>query len=145
MVNDVVCICVIGILVIQVNIGKGCYFDVQMIVDVVLCLLLVDCGILFIENVGNLVCLVSFDFGECYKVVVLLVIEGEDKLLKYLYMFVVVSLMLFNKVDLLLYFNFDVEWCLVCVCEVNLYIEIIFVFVISGEGMEQWFIWLEMQ
>lgn len=116
-----------------------------MIVDVVLCLLLDDNGILFIENVGNFVCLVSFDFGEKYKVVVFFVIEGEDKLLKYLYMFVVVLLMLFNKVDLLLYFNFDVEKCIVCVCEVNLEIEIIFIFVISGEGMDQWLNWLEIQ
>lgn len=107
-----------------------------MIVDVVSRLLLDDNGILFIENVGNFVCSVSFDFGEKYKVAVFFVIEGEDKLLKYSYMFVVVSLMLFNKVDLLSYFNFDVEKCIVCVREVNLEIEIIFIFVISGEGMD---------
>ncbi|STR69313.1 [NiFe] hydrogenase nickel incorporation-associated protein HypB [Raoultella ornithinolytica] len=72
---------------------------------------LVDNGILFIENVGNLVCPASFDLGERHKVAVLSVTEGEDKPLKYPHMFAAASLMVLNKIDLLPYLNFDVEKC----------------------------------
>lgn len=102
-------------------------------------------GILFIENVGNLVCPASFDLGERHKVAVLSVTEGEDKPLKYPHMFAAASLMLLNKVDLLPYLNFDVERCLACAREVNPHIEIILVSATSGEGMEQWLTWLETQ
>ncbi len=71
-------------------------------------------GILFIENVGNLVCPASFDLGERHKVAVLSVTEGEDKPLKYPHMFAAASIMLLNKVDLLPYLNFDVDKCLSC-------------------------------
>lgn len=85
-----------------------------MIADAAPRLPLDDNGILFIENVGNLVCPASFDLGEKHKVAVLSVTEGEDKPLKYPHMFAAASLMLLNKVDLLPYLNFDVEKCIAC-------------------------------
>ncbi|MCV8792805.1 hydrogenase nickel incorporation protein HypB, partial [Escherichia coli] len=130
---------------IQVNTGKGCHLDAQMIADAAPRLPLDDNGILFIENVGNLVCPASFDLGEKHKVAVLSVTEGEDKPLKYPHMFAAASLMLLNKVDLLPYLNFDVEKCIACAREVNPEIEIILISATSGEGMDQWLNWLETQ
>ncbi|SQC15475.1 [NiFe] hydrogenase nickel incorporation-associated protein HypB [Klebsiella pneumoniae] len=137
-VNDAARIRATGTPAIQVNTGKGCHLDAQMIADAAPRLPLANRGILFIENVGNLVCPASFDLGERHKVAVLSVTEGEDKPLKYPHMFAAASLMLLNKVDLLPYLNFDVERCLACAREVNPHIEIILVSATSGEGMEQW-------
>ena len=102
-------------------------------------------GILFIENVGNLVCPASFDLGERHKVAVLSVTEGEDKPLKYPHMFAAASLMLLNKIDLLPYLQFDVDKCLDYARQVNPDIEIILVSATSGEGMEEWLNWLEVE
>ncbi|HGB9756232.1 TPA: hydrogenase nickel incorporation protein HypB, partial [Escherichia coli] len=98
-VNDAARIRATGTPAIQVNTGKGCHLDAQMIADAAPRLPLDDNGILFIENVGNLVCPASFDLGEKHKVAVLSVTEGEDKPLKYPHMFAAASLMLLNKVD----------------------------------------------
>lgn len=118
-VNDAARIRATGTPAIQVNTGKGCHLDAQMIADAAPRLPLADNGILFIENVGNLVCPASFDLGERHKVAVLSVTEGEDKPLKYPHMFAAASLMLLNKVDLLPYLNFDVEKCIASAREVN--------------------------
>ena len=142
-VNDAARIRATGTPAIQVNTGKGCHLDAQMIADAAPRLPLDDNGILFIENVGNLVCPASFDLGEKHKV--LSVTEGEDKPLKYPHMFAAASLMLLNKVDLLPYLNFDVEKCIACAREVNPEIEIILISATSGEGMDQWPNWLETQ
>ncbi len=137
-VNDAARIRATGTPAIQVNTGKGCHLDAQMIADAAPRLPLDDRGILFIENVGNLVCPASFDLGEKHKVAVLSVTEGEDKPLKYPHMFAAASLMLLNKVDLLPYLNFDVEKCIASAREVNPEIEIILISATSGEGMDQW-------
>ena len=76
-------------------------------------------GVLFIENVGNLVCPAAFDLGEAHKVVVLSVTEGEDKPLKYPDMFAAADLMLLNKADLLPHLDFDVGHCLANALRVN--------------------------
>ena len=144
-VNDAARIRATGTPAIQVNTGKGCHLDAQMIADAAPRLPLESNGILFIENVGNLVCPASFDLGERHKVAVLSVTEGEDKPLKYPHMFAAASVMLLNKVDLLPYLNFDVEKCLACAREVNPNIEIILLSATSGEGMETWLNWLEAQ
>ena len=132
-VNDAARIRATGTPAIQVNTGKGCHLDAQMIADAAPRLPLDDNGILFIENVGNLVCPASFDLGEKHKVAVLSVTEGEDKPLKYPHMFAAASLMLLNKVDLLPYLNFDVEKCIACAREVNPEIEIILISATSGD------------
>ncbi|WP_312953252.1 hydrogenase nickel incorporation protein HypB [Superficieibacter sp.] len=144
-VNDAARIRATGTPAIQVNTGKGCHLDAQMIADAAPRLPLADGGILFIENVGNLVCPASFDLGERAKVAVLSVTEGEDKPLKYPHMFAAASLMLLNKVDLLPYLNFDVEKCLAAAREVNPDIDILLVSATSGEGMDRWLAWLEAQ
>ena len=144
-VNDAARIRATGTPAIQVNTGKGCHLDAQMIADAAPRLPLESNGILFIENVGNLVCPASFDLGERHKVAVLSVTEGEDKPLKYPHMFADASVMLLNKVDLLPYLNFDVEKCLACAREVNPDIEIILISATSGEGMDTWLNWLETQ
>lgn len=144
-VNDAARIRATGTPAIQVNTGKGCHLDAQMIADAAPRLPLEKNGILFIENVGNLVCPASFDLGERCKVAVLSVTEGEDKPLKYPHMFAAASLMLLNKVDLLPYLNFDVEQCIAAAREVNPEIEIMLISATSGEGMETWLTWLEAQ
>ncbi len=142
-VNDAERIRATGTPAIQVNTGKGCHLDAQMIHDAMQRLPLDDGGIMFIENVGNLVCPASFDLGERHKVAVLSVTEGEDKPLKYPHMFAAASLMLLNKVDLLPYLNFDVEKCLAAAREVNPDIEILLVSATHGQGMDAWLNWLE--
>ena len=142
-VNDAARIRATGTPAIQVNTGKGCHLDAQMIADATPRLPLADNGILFIENVGNLVCPASFDLGERHKVAVLSVTEGEDKPLKYPHMFAAASLMLLNKVDLLPYLNFDVDKCLSCAREVNPDITIMLVSSTRGDGMDAWLNWLE--
>jgi hydrogenase nickel incorporation protein HypB len=144
-VNDAARIRATGTPAIQVNTGKGCHLDAQMIADAAPRLPLDDRGILFIENVGNLVCPAGFDLGERHKVAVLSVTEGEDKPLKYPHMFAAASLMLLNKVDLLPYLNFDVERCIAYAREVNPQIEILLVSATKGDGMDAWLDWLETQ
>ena len=144
-VNDAARIRATGTPAIQVNTGKGCHLDAQMIADAAPRLPLAEQGILFIENVGNLVCPASFDLGERHKVAVLSVTEGEDKPLKYPHMFAAASLMLLNKVDLLPYLNFDVEQCIAYAREVNPEIEILLVSATKGDGMDAWLEWLEAQ
>lgn len=144
-VNDAERIRATGTPAIQVNTGKGCHLDAQMIADAAPRLPLANGGILFIENVGNLVCPASFDLGERHKVAVLSITEGEDKPLKYPHMFAAASLMLLNKIDLLPYLHFDVEKCLASARAVNPDIEIIQLSATSGEGMDAWLAWLEAQ
>ena len=78
-----------------------------------------ESSLLFVENVGNLVCPALFDLGEWAKVVILSVTKGEDKPLKYPHMFRAAQLMLLNKVDLLPYLQFDLERCLKAALEIN--------------------------
>nr|WP_310616470.1 hydrogenase nickel incorporation protein HypB [Pantoea cypripedii] len=142
-VNDAARIRATGTPAIQVNTGKGCHLDAQMIRDAMLRLPLAAEGVLFIENVGTLVCPAGFDLGERHKVAVLSVTEGEDKPLKYKYMFAAASLMLLNKIDLLPYLQFDVAKCLAYAREVNPEIKIICLSATSGAGMDEWIDWLE--
>ncbi|GGD14488.1 hydrogenase nickel incorporation protein HypB [Franconibacter daqui] len=144
-VNDAERIRATGTPALQVNTGKGCHLDAQMVADAMTRLPLADGGILFIENVGNLVCPAGFDLGERHKVAVLSVTEGEDKPLKYPHMFAAASLLLLNKIDLLPYLDFDVEKCLACAREVNPDIDILLVSATKGDGMEAWLAWLEAQ
>lgn len=98
--------------------------------------------ILFIENVGNLVCPAMWDLGEAAKVAVLSVTEGEDKPLKYPDMFAAARLMLLNKVDLLPYVSFDVERCIAYARRVNPDIAVLQISATRGDGMDAWLHWL---
>ena len=99
-------------------------------------------AILFIENVGNLVCPAMWDLGEDAKVVILSVTEGEDKPLKYPDMFAAASLMLLNKVDLLPYLRFDVVKCIDYARRVNPGIRVLLVSAQTGQGMDEWLDWV---
>ncbi|MGJ3354182.1 hydrogenase nickel incorporation protein HypB [Providencia sp. Je.9.19] len=134
-----------GVPAIQVNTGKGCHLDAQMVHDAAARLNLEDNSLLFIENVGNLVCPASFDLGERHKVAVLSVTEGEDKPLKYPHMFAAANIMILNKIDLLPYLHFDVDACIANAKRVNPDIQVIKLSATTGEGMDAWLAWLEQQ
>lgn len=99
-------------------------------------------GILFIENVGNLVCPALWDLGEAAKVAILSVTEGEDKPLKYPDMFAAASLMILTKTDLLPHLDFDVERCLEYAHRVNPRLRVIQLSARDGSGMQAWLDWL---
>jgi hydrogenase nickel incorporation protein HypB len=134
-----------GVPAVQINTGKGCHLDAQMVERALPEMPLPEGGMLFIENVGNLVCPAGFDLGEFAKVVVLSVTEGEDKPLKYPDMFRAAGLMLLNKCDLLPYLSFDVALAEEYARRVNPDIRIIRLSAVSGEGMGEWLSWLEAQ
>src|SRR5512135_330219 len=132
---------------IQINTGKGCHLDAQMVGEALERLALSGDmsgdSLLLIENVGNLVCPASFDLGEAHKVVILSVTEGEDKPLKYPDMFAAADLMLLNKVDLLPHLNFNVPLCIEYARRVNPNIQVMLVSAVSGEGMAEWLEWIQ--
>ncbi|MFC3396174.1 hydrogenase nickel incorporation protein HypB [Brenneria rubrifaciens] len=132
-----------GVAAIQVNTGKGCHLDAQMVHDAAHRLSLPDNSLLFIENVGNLVCPAGFDLGERAKVAVLSVTEGDDKPLKYPHMFAAASLVIINKLDLLPYVDFNLEACVANARRVNPDIQVIALSARTGEGMDEWLGWLE--
>lgn len=131
-----------GVKALQINTGKGCHLDGHMIGHALETLKPDDGSVLFIENVGNLVCPASFDLGEAHKVAILSVTEGEDKPIKYPDMFHAADLMLLNKIDLLPYLDFDVDKCIEYAQRVNPGIKIIQVSASSGEGMDLWYQWI---
>ncbi|WP_370240299.1 hydrogenase nickel incorporation protein HypB [Marisediminitalea sp.] len=131
-----------GVQAVQINTGKGCHLDAHMVGHAMENFSDLTGGVLFIENVGNLVCPASFDLGEAAKVSILSVTEGEDKPLKYPDMFHASELMVLNKTDLLPYLDFDVERCIEYAKRVNPDIKIIQLSAKSGEGMDQWIDWI---
>jgi len=131
-----------GVPAIQVNTGKGCHLDGHMVGHALEHLEIAD-GVLFIENVGNLVCPAGFDLGEAHKVVILSVTEGEDKPIKYPDMFFAADLMLLTKTDLLPYLDFDVEKCMEYARRVNPKIRILQLSAKSGEGLSDWYSWIK--
>lgn len=141
--NDAERIRATGVPAIQVNTGKGCHLDAQMVHDAMHHLGLKDNSLLFIENVGNLVCPAGFDLGEQHKVAILSVTEGEDKPLKYPHMFAAADLMLINKIDLLPYVNVNIEACVNAARRVNPDIDVIVLSATTGEGMDEWVAWLQ--
>ena len=134
-----------GCEVIQINTGTGCHLEADMLRRGVDQLHLQKSSLLFVENVGNLVCPALFDLGEWAKVVILSVTEGEDKPLKYPHMFRAAQLMLLNKVDLLPYLQFNLDRCLKAALETNPTLKILQVSATTGEGMEEWYDWIRLQ
>ena len=132
-----------GVPAIQINTGKVCHLDAHMIGHAVEDLDLCKHGVLFIENVGNLVCPAEFDLGEDHKVVVVSATEGEDKPLKYPHMFAAADLMLLNKIDLLPHLAFDVDRCQEFARRTNPDIEILEISAITGVGLSRWYDWIE--
>lgn len=131
-----------GAKAVQVNTGKGCHLDGHMVGHAMEHLTLDSNSMLFIENVGNLVCPAGFDLGEDCKVAVISVTEGEDKPLKYPDMFTVSEVALLNKIDLAPYCDVDLDLYEENLRRVNPAIEILRISARTGEGMESWVQWL---
>ena len=127
---------------VQVNTGKGCHLDAHMVAHALDDMPLTPNGLLFIENVGNLVCPAGFDLGEAHKVAILSVTEGEDKPIKYPDMFAAADLMVLNKIDLLPYVDFDVEKAIGYARQVNPAIEVVQVSARTGEGLSDLYDWI---
>ncbi|MCU0910054.1 MAG: hydrogenase nickel incorporation protein HypB [Rhodobacteraceae bacterium] len=131
-----------GARAIQINTGKGCHLDAQMVGHAIDDLRPRPGSYLFIENVGNLVCPAAFDLGEAAKVAILSVTEGEDKPLKYPDMFTAARLAILNKTDLAPHCDVDLDLYEANLARVNPTIEILRVSARTGEGMPAWLDWL---
>jgi hydrogenase nickel incorporation protein HypB len=134
-----------GAPVIQVNTGAGCHLDADMVHRAMHQLDLRDDSILFIENVGNLVCPAMFDLGEAAKVVIISVTEGDDKPLKYPAMFDAAAVCVINKIDLLPHVDFDLDRCKEYARQVNHRLEFFEISAKTGEGVSSWLYWLQQQ
>jgi hydrogenase nickel incorporation protein HypB len=141
--NDAARIRAAGAPALQINTGKGCHLDAQMVGQAIQQLGLQDDSLLLIENVGNLVCPAGFDLGEAHKVVILSVTEGEDKPLKYPDMFRAAGLMLLNKCDLLPHLDFDADLAIEYAHRINPELQVIRISATSGAGMPEWLEWVK--
>lgn len=141
--DDAVRIENLGVPVVQINTGGACHLDANMINEVLGDLPLKDIDILFIENVGNLVCPAEFKVGEDIKVMILSIAEGHDKPLKYPLMFQESSALLINKVDLKPFLDVNVEKIRRDALSLNPSVKIFEVSCRTGEGIDQWIQWLQ--
>lgn len=132
-----------GCRAVQVNTGAGCHLDADMVRRALETLDPEPGSLLFIENVGNLVCPAMFDLGERAMVVVISVTEGADKPLKYPHMFAAAELVLINKIDLLPYVDFELDVCAANARSVNPRVRILPVSATTGEGIESWYQWID--
>jgi len=140
--NDALRIESTGAPVVQVNTGNGCHLDAEMVMNATKKLDPVEGSVLFIENVGNLVCPSLFELGEQHRVVIISVTEGEDKPLKYPTMFEHAHLCIYNKIDLLPYVDFDLEKSIQYASQVNPHLQFMKLSAKTGEGMDQWIQWI---
>ncbi len=131
-----------GVPVVQINTGAGCHLDADMLRRGLEALQPAAGSLVFVENVGNLVCPALFDLGEAAKVVVISVTEGDDKPLKYPHMFAAADLVLINKTDLLPYVDFDLEACTRNARALKPGVAVLPMSVTSGDGMQRWTDWL---
>jgi len=131
-----------GCPVVQINTGAGCHLDAAMLRDAIDRLQPERRTLLFVENVGNLVCPALFDLGERGRVVVISVTEGTDKPLKYPYMFAAADLVVVNKVDLMPYVDFDLGACRAHVASVNPKAEVLALSATRGDNLDSWYDWL---
>ena len=131
-----------GFPVKQITTGGTCHLDARMVERHLADWNLNDIDLLFIENVGNLVCPSSYDLGEAAKVVMLSVTEGEDKPLKYPSIFFKSELLVLNKIDLLPYVPFDINVAEKNAQRVHPGMEIVKVSCLTGNGLHEWMTWL---
>lgn len=143
--NDANRIAAIKIPVIQINTGKGCHLESDMVYDAVKELDMQDNSVLMIENVGNLVCPSMFNLGESKRVVIISTTEGEDKPIKYPDMFHTSDVCIINKIDLLPYLNVDIAQLKEYALKVNPNLQFFEISATTGEGMEAWYNWLKDQ
>jgi hydrogenase nickel incorporation protein HypB len=141
--NDADRIAALNVPVIQINTGKGCHLDSEMIAKAVKELSPKEGSLMMIENVGNLVCPSMFDLGENSRVVIISITEGEDKPIKYPDMFYGSQVCVINKMDLLPYLKFDVEKLKDYAKKVNPNLQFFEVSAYTGQGMESWYNFLK--
>ncbi|MDP4083550.1 MAG: hydrogenase nickel incorporation protein HypB [Bacillota bacterium] len=132
-----------GAKAVQINTHGGCHLDARMVAASLAEFDLEEIDILFIENVGNLVCPSGYDLGQNHKVAVLSVPEGNDKIPKYSQMFMRTELVLLNKIDLLPYLDFSVEEARKDLSEINPQSELLPLSARTREGLHEWFSWIE--
>lgn len=132
-----------GVPVLQINTGGGCHLDANMVKVGVESLKVGEQSILFIENVGNLVCPSSFDLGESVKLVIASVPEGHDKPYKYVSMFQEADAVILNKIDLMPYIDFDRESFYQGIRALNENIPVFELSCRTGEGVESFARWLK--
>lgn len=128
---------------VQINTGRNCHLDAHMVGHALAQLKPKPGSVVFVENVGNLVCPSAFDLGEAHKVVMLSVTEGDDKPLKYPDIFAVSDLMVVTKIDLLPYVEFDVTRCIAYARRIRPTIKVVQVSAKKGDGLEDWYRWIE--
>lgn len=131
-----------GVRVKQINTAGACHLDAAMIMKVLPEIGLNDLELLFIENVGNLVCPVEFQLGEKLKAVVMSTTEGNDKVLKYPLIFREANVVILNKLDLLEYTDFDLDEFKADVARINVLAPVFTVSGKSGFGIQSWCEWL---
>jgi hydrogenase nickel incorporation protein HypB len=134
-----------GVPVIQINTGGSCHLDANMVASALNNLPLADIDLLFVENVGNLICPAGFVLGERRRVIVCSVPEGDDKPLKYPVMFHEADIVVLNKTDLLPYVKFSREAFSRALKGINERLEIIPVSCTTGQGLDDWVSWLKKQ
>lgn len=131
-----------GAPVVQINTGGGCHLDAPMVHRALHALPLAEIDLLFIENVGNLICPVAFDLGQRYKIALLSVPEGHDKPYKYPAIFEAVDLVVVTKSDLMPYLDFDLDAFRALVKGLNPDAPVLFLSAKTGEGMAAWLGWI---
>ncbi|MET0833058.1 MAG: hydrogenase nickel incorporation protein HypB [Actinomycetota bacterium] len=134
-----------GARAVQVNTGAGCHLDASMVQQALVALEPEDGSLVFVENVGNLVCPALFDIGEHAKAVVISVTEGDDKPIKYPHMFAAADVVVVNKTDLLPYVDFDVDRLVEQARSLNPDVTVLPLSVRTGENLDTWMDWLDLQ
>lgn len=132
-----------GVAVVQIVTMGGCHLEAGLVQDAMQQLDLTKTDLLFIENVGNLVCPSNYDLGEALKVVVLSTTEGDDKPLKYPAMFRNASVLIINKIDLIPYVNCKMDVLKSNALQINPALRIFEISCFTGAGIEQWCNWLK--
>jgi hydrogenase nickel incorporation protein HypB len=131
-----------GALAYQINTGLGCHLDAKMVHQVITANTLPERSILFIENVGNLVCPAMYDLGETKRAVIMSVTEGDDKPAKYPYMFYSSDICLINKMDLLPYVDFSIDQVVHDLRHIKPEIGFIYISAKTGIGLGEWIEWI---
>ena len=143
--NDARRIAATGCRVVQINTGAGCHLDATMMHEGYERLKPPQRSIVFVENVGNLVCPALFDLGERAKIVVMSVTEGEDKPLKYPHVFRAASALVLTKVDLVPYLDIEINRCIANARRVNPKLAVFPVAATRGDGLADWCVWIREQ
>ena len=128
---------------VQINTAGGCHLDAQMIEKALSALDLAQLDLIFIENIGNIVCTADFDLGAHKNVVILSIPEGDDKPRKYPVMFLEADAVLVNKIDVLPYFDFKLDTFPEIISGLNPSAKVFPVSAKTGESLERWFSWIE--